>query len=274
MRNQQRGGITINGVTGAPVDAYLYWAVITLGPPTPATHGRRRIQRIGPGASSANQLVTGTVVGTGPTPCWPGDRLTVWRARVPLAVASGNGLYRVTSLGGTSSFAGEDPWEAGLPAPFDQGASLVIIYQDDPNKVTEIYDAGLSGSLYFGSPGVGYTNVLTFPAAGPVKWDNITADGQKGAGRSATAGTADESTYLDGVQVAGPGSPANDSDQNGNDSTPVPSLWDTRGHEVSGIGTDGDIFVSISSASFGLDCLSAVANIVNYPFVWPPAPAE
>src|SRR5438128_2724692 len=33
LRNQPGGGITINGVTGPTLRAYLWWAVITMGPP-------------------------------------------------------------------------------------------------------------------------------------------------------------------------------------------------------------------------------------------------
>jgi hypothetical protein len=271
IRNQGAGGITIAGVTGKVVAAYLYWAVITQGPPNPHKQGKQWIQREGGTGLYAGKptLVVGTAVGTGGSPCWPGDRLTVYRAPVPLwVVGSGNGFYEVIPVAGSvSSTAGQDPWEPPpLGSALEEGKSLVVIYESAPDMVTELYDTGLAGTLYISGTGLSYSNALTFPSAGGyVKWDNITADGQKGQGRLASFGLGDEATYLDGVQVAGPGSPANDSDQNGNDSTPVPSLWDTRGHLVVGsVGDDGLIDVIIASVSGGGDCLNAVANVVNY----------
>jgi hypothetical protein len=264
LRNQARGGITINGVTGAPVAAFVYWAVITTGP-AGSPLDRLEVQRQWPGSGSAT--VSGAVVGTGGSPCWPGDTLTVFRASVPVKVASGNGFYRVGQVPKTpvSSTAGEDPWEAGLGAPLWEGASLVIVYEG--TGLTSIYDAGMAGTLFFGGSGISYTLVLPAPAPGALAtWDNIGADGQHGFGRTAFAGLADEMTTINGVPVAGPGSPYNDSDWNGNDSTPVPSLWDTTGHDVTlavPAGSGSLVVMAGTTTGPGGDCLNLVANVVN-----------
>jgi hypothetical protein len=263
LRNQARGGITINGVTGSPIAAFAYWAVITAGPAV-SPLDQLEVQRQSPG--SANVTVFGTVVGTGGSPCWPGDTLTVFRAPVSLKVASGSGFYRVGQVPKTpvSSNAGEDPWEAGLPAPLYEGASLVIVYEG--RGTTSIYDVGMAGTLFFGGPGISYTLVLPGVALGGLTtWDTIGADGQHGYSRSAFAGLADEATTINGVLVSGPGSPYNDSDWNGIDSLPVPSLWDTAGHDISAAVPAGtaSLAVTTGSSSSGGDCLNLGANLVN-----------
>jgi hypothetical protein len=271
LRNQRRGGITINGVAAPPLAAIIYWAFITTGPPG-AAQSSVTVQRRAPTMSGA-VVVPGTVVGAGPDPCWAGDTITVWRGVVPLAVASGSGFYEVTlNPGSASSFAGEDPYVPPFtPAPLAEGASMVIFYPGA--GTTAIYDMGLSGITFFSTPGLTYTLALPFPAPGGLTlWDNIGADGQHTLvppgvdSRSAVLSMSDEATTINGVPVAGPASPYVDSDWNGNDSNPLPELWDTTGHEITAATPPGmpTLTVAVASASGAapFDCLTTVANIV------------
>ena len=75
---------------------------------------------------------------------------------------------------------------------------------------------------------------------------------------------SDERTTILGVPVAGPGTTYTDSDWNGNDSNPLPSLWDTTGHAFQAPVFSPVLTVTVTSVSgiFPTDCLTPVANIV------------
>src|SRR5712691_2271406 len=264
MRNQQSWGLLISGVAGVPIKAYLYWAFITSGPAEPAQSGMK-IQRREPTKAGVKSL-KGVVVGTGATPCWGGDTITVFRAGVPLAVASGNGSYEVGILpGAAGSIAGEDPW-AFAALPEAEGASLVIVYEA-AGVVTSLFDVGLAGATFFSTPGLAYELALPVPASGgSTLWDNIGADGQRGLSRMSFPGVANEDTRINGVPVAGPGSDSNDSDWNGDDSTPIPSLWDTAGHDITSATPAGTATLKVSvvgPSGSGVDCLTPIANVVT-----------
>ena len=83
----------------------------------------------------------------------------------------------------------------------------------------------------------GLTYTLPLPAPTPpgvtiTKSDGTAADGQHGTSRTAVPGVSGETTTINGIPIAGPGSAYNDSDFNGGDTGPLPSLWDTTGHEI------------------------------------------
>jgi len=212
-------------------------------------------------------MVVGTVVGAGLGPCWFSSDLsgaiTVFAAPVPLSVASGNGSYEVGFMpGATGSTAGEDPW-AGGAAPWGEGASLVIFYPGA--GTTSVYDVGLAGTSFLSAPGLTYK--LLLPSAAPgsfTLWDEIGADGQHGASRTSTLSVSNEVTKVNGVVVAGPGSTYVDGDWNGEDSTPLPSLWDTAGHEIDAAVPAGTTSLTVHIASTGspVDCLTTVVNLV------------
>ena len=73
LRNQARGGMVVSGAIIPVQAAYLYWAVITTGAPGTADQGII-VQRLFPTPASSAVNLTGTVLGTGSTPCWGGDR--------------------------------------------------------------------------------------------------------------------------------------------------------------------------------------------------------
>jgi len=272
LRNQQAGGITISGVVGSPTGAIVYWAVQTSGPvplsgcsSSPVTC--IKIGKLAP-VPAGPVVIPGTVVGSGGGPCWftPGElsgTITVFAAAVPLSVATGNGTYLVSLLpGSTGSTAGENPW-AGGPAPWAEGASLVIFYPGA--GTTALYDVGLAGTSFLTVPGLTYKLALPSATPGTVTlFDEIGADGQHDVGRLALTTVSNEVTKINGVAVAGPGSAAVDGDWNGGDSTPLPQLWDTAGHDISAAIPAGttSLTVKIAGTTTPVDCLTTVANLV------------
>src|SRR5262249_55089090 len=132
LRNRASGGIEISGLTGAYTANFIYWAVITQGPP-PVNVGRIKVQRLlPPSPGSAVATVTGAPIGvrTNNVPCeWAavGDRITVYRGSMPATVATGNGTYKVFPIvGAPGNTGGEDPWVVAN-APLFEGASIVMI---------------------------------------------------------------------------------------------------------------------------------------------------
>ncbi len=72
-----------------------------------------------------------------------------------------------------------------------------------------VYDSGLSGATF--NTSLSYSLILPTTATGSLTlWDNIGADGQQG--KSRTSIVAKETTTINGLAVAGPGSAYNDSD--------------------------------------------------------------
>jgi hypothetical protein len=122
LRNRLAGGIEVSASGNNAQAAFLYWAVITNGA-VPAADKTVTITRRFPTPVSAATKLTGTVVGTGASPCWGGS-ITVFKATVPTKVASGNGLYDIVFPAGASGSAkGGDPW-FGITYPLLEGASL------------------------------------------------------------------------------------------------------------------------------------------------------
>jgi hypothetical protein len=257
LRNRGAGALNVSAVNKPVKAAYLYWAVLTAGSPPDATR-RIRIQRLAPTASTTATLV-GTIIGVGDSPCWsPTDRVTIFRAAVPLGVANGSGTYQITlSPGASGSVGGGDPWFSPVKPPLMEGASLVMVGTGGGR--VSIYDSGLAGNTFFDS--LNYTLGLPVAASGRnVVIDNIGADGQ--IGRSRDALWAQETTSINSVLVAGPGSNANDSDWNGAIAGPLPQLWDNTGHQINAAAPAGTTSLSVSVTSNG-DCLVPVANVIT-----------
>ncbi len=266
LRNRGAGALSVSGVLTPVKAAYIYWAMITNGGAHTADK-TIKLQRLSPTPASAVVSVPGTLIGTGASPCWPGNTISVFRGTVPLTVANGNGLYQVTLLAGAGGTTdGADPW-LSYPGPLMEGASLVIVGTGPAGQRVVIYDSGFAGATFKGYPGLSYT--LTLPAAATGKLtllDNIGADGQEGTSRLAKPGNADEQTTINGVHIAGPGSNAVDSDWNGSSAKPLPQLWDDTGHDITVATPKGttalnvDIYITGSPAT--VDCMTTVANIV------------
>jgi hypothetical protein len=245
LRNRGKGVLHVSGVTGPVQDAYLYWAILF----NTATPDKELYKiKIRPLAcpdgndpwcndsfkdDSDKYMLKGTLIGIGGDPCWGSVGTAVFRAQVPKWIAKGNGAYEVVLKPSASGlWNGADPWvEEAFPE--DEGASLVII--GTGAYTVGIYDAGFTATTW-----VGYTltYTLNLPATltTDALWDSIGYDGQVGGSRTALAGVYDETTFINGTQVSGPGCTLSfcdsDSDWNGNDGTPIPQLWDDAGHDI------------------------------------------
>jgi hypothetical protein len=256
LRNRSEGGLEVSGFTGPLKLALLYWAVITNGAPTNA---QSNVFFRKAGGTFVN--IAGAQVGVGQSPCWGGDRTTVYRGVVPSSVANGNGQYNIVlRVGASGSTAGQNPWVSS-PLPLVEGASLVMI--GTGGSTVSVYDVGLGGRMFF--------NFLTYQLnsvsvanATEVLVHNIGADGQIGTGLSASSATAGETTTLNGQPVAGPNSPANDSDWNGAVAGPLPQLWDNTTHFVTYQARAGATPTRLPFVvNAPDDCLVTVANIVS-----------
>lgn len=261
LRNLPGGGITIAGLTGPVAEAWLYWAVITLGAP-PAGAATILLRRDLP-TRSGQRTLTGTVVGEGDTPCWGGDRVTVYRARVPTTVANGNGAYLVSLPAGVPGATdGREPW-VGSPLPAYEGASLVAIQADGAHTVA-LYDVDFAGRTFVS--GAGLAVELVLPAAiadsdHPLRMHLIDADGQDGFGGLVNIpALSGEMTAINGVLVGGPGSPRNDSDWNGLSGQPLTKLWDDRATDITHGKVPGERRLGFAAGQpSGTDCLVPVA---------------
>jgi hypothetical protein len=255
LRNRSEGVINISGMVGVRQAAWLYFAYLfTTAPPATLVIPVRRYFPL----PVANQNVTATLIGVSADPCWGSAGGAVYKGKVGIAV--GNGEYRVTvppAVVGLNT--GEDPWNGNVVFPLDEGATLVMV--GTGGGTVNIFDKGLAGNEFQAS--FSYTLALSAPTTGaPVLLDNFGADGQLGYSRQAFI--ASETTFINAVQVAGPGSPSDtDSDWNGNSGFPLPQLWDDIGHDITPAapaGT-GTLATTINSQT---DCLITVGNVVSY----------
>ena len=264
LRNRGGGNIAVSGVATPTKAAYLYWAVITEGA-APKAAESIKIQRLSPTVDSTVATVVGKSIGTGASPCWTGNTITVFKGDVPLSIANGNGSYQVTLLPGASgSTAGGDPWVGTPVLPLFEGASLAIVGKG--SGTVAVYDEKLAGHTFDSNPGLSYT--LTLPAAAPGKatlFDNIGADGQHGASRTAVQSVSEKYTTINSVAIAGPGSQYVDGDWNGSAGLPLPQLWDDTGHDITAAVAKGtkSLAISFSASGTKFDCLTTVANLVS-----------
>jgi len=266
LRNRGAGSISISGVVAPVKAAFIYWAVISSGAP-PAAATSVQLQRQFPLPASAVVVLPGAVVGAGPPPCWPGTVITVFRAAVPLAVANGNGLYKVTLLRGAAGTTnGSDPWLV-VNLPLWEGASIVMVGAGV--GTVSLYDAGLAGNTFKANIAFPYTLVLPVPAPGVrTLFDNIGADGKHVLGKSrlAVPTMSNEMTTINGFPTAGPGSAYFDSDWNGSSGLPVPELWDDTGHDITPAAPGGTPVLNVvifNGGGIPADCLTPVANVVE-----------
>lgn len=265
LRNQEERSIIISGlpVPSSAVDAYLYWVFLlnTTTPPPPVT-GMKLCRTWPVGPTAACVTLSGTLIAIGGDPCWGSVGAYIYRAQVPVSVASGNGNYFARTLPGASGLTdGEDPWVGPVVFQLAEGASLVIV--STGVHTVSLYDTGIAGLTSIGLP-VAYTLLLPVPTTGgTVLWDNFGSDGQVGASRTANT-AAQETTMINQCPIAGPGIGAvdSDSDWNGNAGAPLPQLWDDTGHDISCAAPQGTTSLNVLFTSPG-DCWNVVGNVVS-----------
>jgi len=263
LRNRGAGSIGVSGVTGAVQAAFIYWAVIGAN----AASGSIIVQRRFP-TPVASVTLTGTVVGVGPNPCWVAATtpITVYRAAIPLSIATGNGDYEVRLLPGAGgSTAGGDPWVGTQVLPLWEGASVVIV--GTGAGTVNLFDVGFAGATFI-TP---FNYTLTLAGAGTPAtsflWDNIGADGQIGGfpGRAATASVSGETTTINGLLLSGPGSTMDlTGDWNGSSGFPLPQLWDDTGHAFTLPTPASTLSITFGPDTGQTDCLTTVANVVQF----------
>lgn len=261
LRNRGSVAFSISGVVTPVKAAFLYWAVIDNGPAKPG-ESTVKLKRLSPGPTQMADL-TGTVVGKGPSPCWGGTAIVVYKAPVPTALASDNGSYEVVlSPGAVGLTDGSDPFVGPVKFPLWDGASLVMV-GTGAKRVT-LFDTGLAGATFKTS--LRYSLQLPAVASSPVLFDSIGADGQIGSGRKAVRGLPGKTTTINGYFVAGPRSFRGDSDWDGLSAQPLPQLWDDAGHDITpaaqGLRT---LNVAITPENGPVsDCATPIANVVQY----------
>jgi hypothetical protein len=259
LRNRGEGGIAISGVTTPVKRAFAYWAVVTAGPPTAAASNIFLKRGV---ANGPFTNIPGTVIGTGPSPCWDGDRTTVFRGTIPLSLANGNGLYLILLRpGANGSRKGESPWIASAP-PLFEGVSIVLI--GSGSATVSVYDSRLAGKMFYDNFAYRLNAPVSVTGATEVLFHEIGADGQSGIGFASIAATAGEITRLNDRRIAGPGSPAGGGNWNGSAASPIPQLWDNNTRNVTNAAKAGAspriLPFTISAPD---DCLVTVANLLS-----------
>jgi hypothetical protein len=265
MRNRRNGAIEISGIVGPIKRAYLYWAFLYSSTP-PATQSIDFCTTTSsPKLPVSCASKVGTLLATGLDTCWRSAGVAIYRADVTSSM-SGNGVYPLRlSSGASATGSGADPWTS-LSFPAAEGVSLVVI--GTGRQTVSVYDRGLAGATFYGS--TSYT--LTLPGGvrnTPVLWDNIGADGQTSFERASGFGVGKEKTFINNVQIAGPGASVfgsrPDSDWDGGVGSPSPKLWDVTGHALTGVSNGvTSLNVRFISAGATFDCVTPIANVVAY----------
>jgi hypothetical protein len=258
-RNAGFGTIRLRGApNGATrVRAFLYWGEIIAGPAIPLTQT----------VVFNGSPVTGRLIGVSTPPCWPGGFFVAFRASVIALIAPGiNGDYRVSGL--PSSLAdGRDPWlHAPVPAPtpLSEGASLVVIYSHPSVPFAARVFINHGAVMFFGPVAINNPLPAPVPAYSTLKHTRLGADGQVGFSTFASAPITSERTFLQALQIKGPGSAFNtDSDWNGADGAPLNQLWDTNTSSLFGNPVaPGAVNYVVRYISNG-DCIVAVAHVLS-----------
>ena len=172
VRNTGRGTISLVLPRGTSLTAaYLYW--IILDNTTPNSNNNKIVIN--------GILVTGTLIGSGPSPCWTPPKGYTYRAWVYDQLSQAEGRYGTSyglEVGGMRSNMtdGQSPWKTAGGAPMAESVHLVLVYSDSaiPSSVIKIYNG------YFESSGGTATFAYAWPAraSGTALFSHLTADGQ------------------------------------------------------------------------------------------------
>ena len=175
VRNTGRGTISVSRPSGTSlVAAYLYWTILDGTTPNP-DNTKITINGI---------KVTGTMIGSGPSPAWTPAKGYTYRATVsgllPWTEGSGGVSYGL-EIGGINTIAitGGSPWNpTSTDARMAESVHLVIVFKDPglagPTTV-HIYDG------YYEQGGGMATFVYNWPARtfGSARFSHLLADGQE-----------------------------------------------------------------------------------------------
>ncbi|MBH0239380.1 hypothetical protein [Methylobrevis albus] len=229
MLSRGRAAIQIDNVTSRVRTAYIYWSYAR-ETPYADTESKLSIRRVYPNEAAEAVELTGERVGSWPACGISGRSVRAFRARVPTSVVIGNGIYLIApdrSLQGDIDGNGGVPGQKRTPLWF--GASLFVI--GTGNDVVSIYD-GASRDQSWSR----LVATLRLPAVSEayrsVKLHQFGTGGSRTDSPDPVNKVSAEITTVNGVRIAGPGSPANDSDWNGATAGPNLFGWDHSVHEV------------------------------------------
>jgi hypothetical protein len=246
MRGSGSGSITVSGISGAVLHAFLYW------------HGPTNS---GDPASNANvtfngNSVTGTNIGTASDNCWSFQNSQSYRADVT-SLVTGDGSYSLSNF---------------LKADADiNGVSLIVFY-DDSNSANDrniVLWNGNDSNIAFGSDPAGWDETISdvpYPGSGSASLDFVVADGQS---------FSDADLVVNGTTVASGGAIfQGDSGPNysGNPSGVTGSLWDVKPFDITSLLTSGSNNVHVTMSGLGEDCISLVVAAANVPASAPVIP--
>lgn len=275
LRNRRACDIDVGGVTGSyafsDYSGLIYWAVISNGTPesdagqvTLVNHLVTTVQPFDLPPIDTNILaIPGTVIGTSSTPCWGGDRITVYRGLIPTSFVQLSKHYHLL-FGGTGTGSEADPWVSS-PLPQWEGAAIVLLTKASSgttavfeNPVTTI--AGGSFSYTLTLPVAASTST----SAGTKLW-RIAADGQLGSSIALASGLDNKTTTLNGVLLGGTSSSfSNIGMFLGHIAWPLPQLFDVVGVDASSLGTFASTTGSLAiTDNYGNDCVTHVASVLE-----------
>lgn len=165
LRNTGRGTVSLRLPSGSTlVAAWVYWKVLN----TSAGPHDNEITVNG-------VRVKGSLLGSGPSPCWATPNGYTYRASISSVLGSTSyygGEYGIV-IGGINSaiFSGVSAWTS-FAAPSAEDAQVVIIFKDplNPTATTTIYDGytEVSGGSFTASVPVGTTMFSSLIADGQV----------------------------------------------------------------------------------------------------------
>ncbi len=252
MRNRGFGTIDMTGSVppgSVIVRAFLYWAVIR-GAADPVSSPDGTLNEVD---------ITGTLIATAGTPCWPfqssGALVDVFRADVTgIATDGSNDLTNFPS--GLTN--GAPPQSAPEAFPLLEGASLVLVFANPSLslKTVVINDGGVTFANDTVSTTLSGFRASNSPQA---KTFYIVADGQ--------AVLPDDQALFNGMAVAGPTTSLRPLDAfNGQDGIdagiePGNGLWDTLEVDVSSLVNEGDTSAT-ASVTAQIDCLTYIAQVL------------
>lgn len=174
VRNTGRGTISLRTPVGTSlIAAWLYWTILDGTTPNP-NNNKITVNGI---------LVTGTLIGSGPSPCWTPPKGYAYRASVLTQLSNAEGRYGISyglEIGGMSTAvtSGVSPWyPTSTAAPMAESVHLILVYTDPSiaGSVVRIYNG------YFELSGGTATFAYVWPAvaSGTARWSHLTADGQR-----------------------------------------------------------------------------------------------
>jgi hypothetical protein len=273
LRNRRSCDIDVGGVTGSyafsDYSGLIYWAVITNGAPesdagqvTLVNHLVTTFQPFDLPPIDTNLItIAGTVIGTSSTPCWSGDRITVYRGLIPTSFVQLSKHYHLL-FGGTGTGSEADPWVSS-PLPQWEGAAIVLLTKAS-SGTTAVFENPVTTVA-----GGSFSYTLTLPVAastsGKTKLWRIAADGQLGSSITLQSSLDNKTTTLNGVLLGGTSSSfSNIGMFLGHIAWPLPQLFDVVGVDAGSLGAFASTTGSLAiTDNYGNDCVTHVASVLE-----------